>query len=162
MEAFEAARRGMGILADLTRRVHRRPPGILTLRGAADHPTILAAAAQRDALERLLAAIGSDRLRRDLKEVKRWAKLALVRELHRASKPIDEVVKKTASPSKEHRGERTPQAAADSGCKDWSRVWKASRRDTSEQVMLAIEALCAVGRRENDLDELILPPPPQP
>ncbi len=109
-------------------------------------------------VEALSDKVAADRMRLKLKETRKWAREASLRVAHRATKTMEEVTRKSASSDKGHRGERTPQEAAEAGRKEWGKVWKATSSDQSEDILRTIEALFEVGRLENEHDTILLPP----
>ncbi len=93
----------------------------------------------------------------ELREVRRWVRAAPLGLTHKITKEAEEVARKTASATKGHVGERTAQIAADMGRAEWGSIRNATDCDESEEIVRAVDALMAVGRRETDLEELLLP-----
>ena len=57
------------------------------------------------------------------------------------TKPVSYVATHSASPSKAHRGELTPQAAAEVGRREWAEVWKASDEEVVGSLEKVIKGL---------------------
>ncbi len=93
-----------------------------------------------------------------MRACKHWAKTVTIGQAHRATKPLDYITTKTASANKKHRGERTRQGAADAGIREWRGPWRGQDSDGGEDIARAIEAIYEVGRREDEADEVLLPP----
>ncbi len=102
-------------------------------------------------------ALSRIRHKLELREVRRWAKAAPLGLTHKITKEPEDVARKTASATKGHTGERTPQIAADKGRAEWGKIRNATDHDESKEIIRAVDALMAIGRREADLEELLLP-----
>ncbi len=157
MDAKHTLEKAFNLLAGLNRWVHRRPPAIdRILRGGGreevEHARNLepeiAAAAERIATKRRAAEIRATR---------RWAKLATLGEAHKATKLTSYTGIKSASASKLHQGERTRQEAADKGLREWREPWQGEDFDGGESIARTIEAVYAVGRKETEYEESLLP-----
>ncbi len=149
--------RGLKFLGDIGRRVHRRPAVLKDALRQAGHRAVNEATELRDDIEAAMALVTQDRIKGELKEARRWAKLAPLKAVHRATKVKEEATRKSASALKSHLGECTPQEAADGGCEEWSGIWRATRCDESKDIMDGVDALFALGRRECDMEEILLP-----
>ena len=95
-----------------------------------------------EVMARSLAALLSRavvaRKQRDVAAIKQWARTATLKQAHAATKPVSFVSAHSASPSKAHRGELTPQAAADAGREEWATIWQASDEEVTgalDQIM---------------------------
>ncbi len=93
-----------------------------------------------------------------VKARRRFAAGADLRTAHRVSKVNDFVSRRTASASKSHQGEATDQMAADRGLREWTLAWKGASEDHREQLLRVLDDLYALGRAEEDDEELILTP----
>ncbi len=78
-----------------------------------------------DDVEGALDLLRRERHARDLKSIRNWCRTASMRMAHRATKMPESPIGYSASASKSHKGERTPQLAADAGADEWSKVWRA-------------------------------------
>ena len=82
---------------------------------------------------------------RDIAAVKQWARHASLRSAHTATKPLAYVAAHSASPLKTHRGELTPQAAADAGRGEWAIIWQASDEEVEGTLGAIMQSLPAEG-----------------
>ncbi len=103
-----------------------------------------------DALIRHMAATR----RRQRTAAVKWARRASIGESHAATKSRDTSLSFSASADKGHRGESSPQAAADKGLAEWSRDWGAGTTDTAGEILKTLEAIDVV---ERDHSEIALP-----
>ncbi len=99
--------------------------------------------------------LAAKRRRRNLLATGRWARQASTAAAHKATKHTDAITSLSASASKVHRGEATPQRAADKGADEWASPWRAGSSDAAHEVLLAIEAMESVQPQH---DEIQLPP----
>ncbi len=97
--------------------------------------------------------LSNQRTRREAKEVRKWVRTATMRLAHRITKPIDIPIGYSASAAKCHKGERTPQLAADAGIHEWGGIWEAvddEGPDDSDQILSMLES-----RSDEDDDNMI-------
>ncbi len=92
------------------------------------------------------------------KKLRTWAKGADQRTAHAVTKNSEAITLKTACSSKAHAGELTNQEAADAGLREMTSTWKGNDRDGGDDIAAMAEALYAVAKKEDDLEELLLPP----
>ncbi len=92
-------------------------------------------------LQDVLLGITAARRRRQADAARRWAKAAALGELHRATKIVESIPRKSASASKAHAGERTDYQAALQGAEEWGGIWEATASDHSAEIMRTVEAL---------------------
>ncbi len=154
----DGVERGFKLLHSLVRGVHRQRPQIHHLLNG-DGACYLGKV--RDAMthiETLISSFATIRSNANLRSIRRWARSATLKAAHASTRVAIDQTRKSASADKSHIGERTDQIGADIGCKEWSRTWVATSKDTSDEIMSAIEALVTVGRREHDAEEILLPP----
>ncbi len=81
----------------------------------------------------------TEKQRKARRKLRRWIASVADHVGHRATKASEATLAHSASSSKEHRGELSPQAAADHGSREWRPIWKATLEDTSEDIMEAID-----------------------
>ncbi len=91
---------------------------------------------------------------RVLAAARRWARMASLGESHAATKDRDASIAYSASSDKGHRGEATPQLAADRGLREWSVSWGASAEDAAEEVLRTVDCMDEVKR---EFPEIVLP-----
>ncbi len=150
--------KGLLFLTKLGSRWHRRPPGLVQLAiGKGDH-LLNEAANIRDEISRAAEKFARDRRNRELKTARYWARSAPAKLAHRVTKKAESEVKKSASSSKCHQGERTPQEAADKGMREWAQMWLAELSDGAEDILQAIERWYEQERGDDELEEIVLPP----
>ncbi len=89
---------------------------------------------------------------------RRFAAAADLRTAHRVTRPSSFVGRKTASADKKHLGEATEQAAADHGIAEWSPAWRGDAVDHGESLARMVDDLYALGRAEEDAEEILLEP----
>ncbi len=157
-DARDAIQCGLKLLANLVRGAHRKRPQIHYLLNGNGAGYIDKIKDMRNHIESVVSRFAAIRSNVNVRSIRRWAKQATLKAAHATTRVAQDQVRKSASADKSHIGERTEQIGADKGCIEWSRTWKATREDTSAEVMSAIEALVAVGRREHDAEEILLPP----
>ncbi len=145
-------------LADLVRRKHRKRPGWERLVNCSDSVMIIEARELMQRAQRVVDDIAKLRSRAHTKAVRQWARASTLKEAHRSTKTVESTARKTASANKGHMGEQTAQQAADRGRAEWARIRRSTDTDKSETVIRAVEGLFALGRRENDEDEILLCP----
>ncbi len=95
------------------------------------------------------------RRRRQVMETGRWARQASVAAAHRSTKVKETITTLSASASKSHRGEATPQKAADKGADEWAAPWHGQDADMAHEVLEALEAVEVV---HDQHQEISLPP----
>ncbi len=99
------------------------------------------------------------RLARRAKEVGEWCRAATLKSAHRITKPLEVPCGYSASASKQHRGERTAQLAADAGIREWGQVWQACDDvdpDDTDEILTMLEKM--EGDGSNEVKEIQLPP----
>ncbi len=104
---------------------------------------------------RAFTRLTEKRRRKALQEAARWARQAFIAAAHWATKASDTVTDLSASATKTHRGEATPQRAADKGAEEWAAPWKASNTDAASDILAAVEAIEVV---DSTHEEIALPP----
>ncbi len=111
-----------------------------------------------------IASLSARRRRNCTKALRAWAAKASVKEAHAATRPADTVTAYSASASKQHRGERTEQMAADRGLREWSEHWLASDQDHGADIADMVTRVAEAGPRplfissDGALPALPLPP----
>ncbi len=153
-QVTDAIRNALKFIASWVRSVHRRPPILHALvNGPAieDGQWIESAALHEARVVEALIGVAAERRRKQVTEVKRWAKAASLSAAHRATKDKTAGIGYSASANKAHAGERTPQIAADAGVVEWSGPWRARARDMGTEILEAIEAAEYVGECEPEL-----------
>ena len=118
-------------LASVARPYRGSPPLISSWSVGARRETILMFEDVAVSLAAELTRAAALKRQRDLSALKQWARTATLKQAHSATKPSSFVAAHSASPSKAHRGELTPQAAADAGREAWARVWKAADEEVA-------------------------------
>ncbi len=116
------------------------------LRGQVDAYTIVA----NDSLDELRA----QRRKRDMQAVRQWCRSATLSMSHRVTRPLELACGYTASASKQHRGERTSQRAADAGSREWGETWLADWADHRDDILGIIED---IEGEDDDEPEIKLP-----
>ncbi len=136
--------RALRFVASTVRTSHGDPPLLAQWANGNISPSVAKCdvlyAELQDAHHRLTVA----RRRRQAEAAKRWAKLAALGELHRATRATEAQHRKTASARKDHPGERTDFQAAVHGAKEWGTQWEATHSDTSADIMEAVEAMTSI------------------
>ncbi len=154
-EAQRELHRGLRRLAAISRASRNRPPIIdRWCRGDAAC-NVEAVRDMRDKLEIQLHDLAARRAARSHRETRRWAQLASLAISHRVTKTPEAVTSFSASASKAHLGAMGPQEAADHGMDEWAPTWKVDKKDITEEIMQAVEAVEVIDRLH---DELVLPP----
>ncbi len=149
---------GLAFLSNLTRWHHGRIPGAARVYGGGGEDVVIAAAELEHSLAKAAEDIATRRRRTQTRACRTWAKAATLAASHRATKLGEHVTVKTASASKKHEGETTSQRAADHGLSEWAPIWDGSPTDSGEKIARTIEAIYAIGRKEDEEEELLLPP----
>jgi hypothetical protein len=109
--------RALKLLASIVRTSHGDPPLLAQWANGRLLPSVDKLKASYDDLMHVHMNIMSSRRRAQVEAARRWAKLATLAELHKASKLREAPHRKTASASKAHGGERTDfQAARQGAC----------------------------------------------
>ncbi len=151
------ARRGFKFLASLVRSRHRKRPMLLSWRSGSGTEDMAAAARISQELDDAYRRLAASRHKKARAELRKWAMSAQDGVAHRVTKAPKESLAFSASASKRHLGERTPQAAADAGATEWGAIWNASEVDQSDPYMEAISELdFSIG----DADWPVIPLPP--
>ncbi len=138
-------KRTLSLLASIVRAKHRRRPLLAEWRSGGgidiiDHFTKMEEEANTE-----YAALVRRRRTKAARAVRQWAKAAPLKIGHAVTKEKEFVAAYTASPSKNCRGERTAQLAADIGLREWSPHWHATEKDGGDEVLEQLEALEARG-----------------
>ncbi len=149
------------LLATLSRSTlwrHGRPP-LLT------RATVSVTDDQRAQIDQLvsLGAGAVERLalwrRREAVRARRsFAAAADLRTAHRATKRANFSANKSASADKRHLGEATEQEAANRGLAEWTPAWQGDCCDHGDELVRMVDDLYALGRAEDDAEELLLAP----
>ena len=74
-------------------------------------------------LTRCLARAVAAKRRSAAAAMRQWVRAATLKQAHAGTKPVTFTSTFSASPSKAHAGEGSPQAAADRGCLEWNEIW---------------------------------------
>ncbi len=113
-----------------------------------------------DEVDEAIGIVSQHRLRAETKLVREWCRSASMRLAHRATKPPDVPMGYSASADKKHRGERTPQIAADKGIEEWGAVWKATEEQEADDGDAILKLMNDVynARADDDETEITLPP----
>ncbi len=156
-DARAAAARGLRTVSWLVVVRRGRPPLLDRLCNGRGGETLEGVQTELREVARSYEALSRMRHKVELREVRRWVRAAPLGLTHKVTKEPEDVAKKTASATKGHVGERTPQIAADKGRAEWGKLRNATDHDESEEIIRAVDALMAIGRREADLEELLLP-----
>ncbi len=151
-------RKGLRWLESLIKKIHGRKPKIIDLIVGHGEAIINEAKELRREMEEARLRLAKERGARLMQEARRWAKSAPIKVAHKVTKRVESSVRNSASASKEHQGERTPQEAANAGRAEWGKLWLAKEEDGAEEIIKAIEALYEVGRIEEEMKEIQLPP----
>ena len=144
-------RNGMRWLAALGRPCKDRRPLIVRLEVGSAHAEIEQACKLASCVEAELFALANRRRKQAVRETTEWASAATKGIGHRVTKPIEPVRAATASATKGHLGETTPQKAADCGIAEWSGPWQAHEDDGSSEILAAIEAMDCTWQREPEI-----------
>ncbi len=150
--------RGLTFLSNLTRWHHGRPPGAARVYSGGGKDVLDTAIDLEKELARAAEDIATKRRRSRTRACRTWAKAATLAASHKATKLGEQVTAKTASANKKHRGETTSQKAADHGLHEWAPIWDGSPTDGGEAIARTVEAIYAIGRKEDEEEELLLPP----
>ncbi len=89
---------------------------------------------------------------------RKFAAAADLRTAHRVTRAPNFVGRKTASANKGHLGEASNQDAADHGLAEWSPTWRGDEEDHGEEMVKMVDSLYALGRAEEDAEEVLLAP----
>ncbi len=158
IEARDGILKGLNMLFSLVRGAHRNPPQIHYLLNGGGERYLENVGHMMSNLEGIVNRFAAIRSNVNVRSIRRWARAATLRATHAATRIAQSQVRKTASACRDHIGERTEQVGADKGCKEWAATWQATHNDQSADIMQAMEALIAMGRRERDAEEILLPP----
>ncbi len=109
LDLCDLVEQGLKFLANLVKKVHRRPAELRAALRQAGHSAAKKAAELRDDLEAAVHLVAQDRTKHDQKEARRWAKMAPLRAAHKATKVKEGATRKSASALKTHLGENAPE-----------------------------------------------------
>ncbi len=157
-EVRDKVEKGLKVLYSLVRGVHRQRPQVHYLLNGDGATYLNRVRDMMTHIEAVLSRFASVRSNANIRSIRRWAKSASLKAAHASTRIVADQTRKSASAEKSHIGERTDQMGADRGCTEWASTWGATKDDKSEEIMAAIDALLAVGRREHDAEEILLPP----
>ena len=157
-DVCDAVYRGLRWLERINRRVHRQKTSMARISQGQASEVKNEAMELCKMCEEASTKFAITRSRKAKRETMAWVKMAKASTAHRATKEIVVVTRKSASARKDHKGERTAQDAADCGREEWAKTWKATEANQGEPILEAIEAMYCVGKLEDDLEEVLLPP----
>ena len=138
-------RKGLESLAAVARPHHGSPPLVACWAIGSKRNEIDQFGELANDLAGCLSRAVAAKKQRELASIRQWARTATLKQAHAATKPCAFVAAHSASPSKGHRGELTPQAAADVGRAEWARVWHAVDGEVHGLVGRIMQALPAEG-----------------
>ncbi len=133
--------RGLKLVAELVRSRHGRRPRLCRWKFGFDGNDFEHYQNMLDELEDALNRLARERTRKLRARLRTWAKSLPEHAGHKITKSPDATLSMSASADKAHRGERTPQAAADSGALEWGPIWLSEHFDQAERIMKAIDDL---------------------
>ncbi len=141
----EPLKRALCHMATWSRTTRHKPPCIARYLNGDEHSRgrmDLLIFQLSDEVDDAIDALRRERHARDLKAVRTWCRTATMRMAHRATKIPESPIGYSASANKSHRGERTPQLAADAGANEWGKLWRAeddSGPDDSDHILSLLE-----------------------
>ncbi len=150
--------RGQKMVGELVRNRHGRRPWLCEWTKGAGRQGLSRYQDIATELEDALLRLARERTRRMRAKARRWAASLPADAGHRLTKASEATLSLSASSEKSHHGERTPQAAADAGEREWGPIWKSSEQDQSEAIMDALSRMQANADDDDSYPIIHLPP----